>query len=90
MGTIPVKLQAELIEKLDVLIRVGKFKNRSEAIRQILKQYLEREPMIPLSSEARRKKISSVVNLMLAKKKPVFDITSRKTAAELVAEGRER
>ena len=91
MGTVPVKLQVALIEKLDAFVRMGKFKNRSEAIRQILRQYLERVPMTgPLSDEPNINQISSVVNLMLTKKKPVFNITSRKTAAKLVKEGRER
>lgn len=90
MPVIPIKLESELVEKLDALVGVGKFKNRSHAIRLILSERLAREGIVPRADNEREKQINHVVQLMLAQQKPILFINSDKSAAELIAEGRER
>lgn len=91
MTVVPIKLDYEDARKLDMLVKLGVFKNRSEAIRWALREGLEKKigalPMLDLSG------IDSVVELMLqlaSKGVNVIRITSEKAAAELVGEGRQR
>ena len=87
----PVKLEKDDVKKLDMLVRLGIFKNRSQAIRSMLRDGLNQKtaaiPMTDLGG------ISSVVELMLRLASRGFDvvrITSRASAGEIVAEGRQR
>jgi metal-responsive CopG/Arc/MetJ family transcriptional regulator len=91
LAVIPIKLEPEDIRKLDMLVRLGVFKNRSEAIRWALREGLEKKigviPLLDLSG------ISQVVKLMLQQASngvKVIRITSKRTAAEIVSEGRQR
>lgn len=74
-----------------MLVRLGVFKNRSEATRWALKEGLEKKmelvPTLDLSG------IGPVVELMLrlaSKGVDVICITSERTAVEIVSEGRQR
>jgi len=91
LAIIPIKVDQEDVRKLDMLVRLGVFKNRSEAIRWALREGLEKKigvtPLLDLSD------IGSVVKLMLqlaSKGVNVIRITSERTAAEIVSEGRQR
>jgi len=91
MAVIPVKVDQENANKIDMLVRLGVFKNRSEAIRWALREGLEKKiesiPMLDLSGA------DPVVELMLklaSRGADVVRITSKKTAAEMVSEGRQR
>ncbi len=91
MAVIPVKIDEEDAKKLDMLVRFGLFKNRTEAIRWALREGLEKKigaiPLLNFSG------IDPVVDLMLqlaSKGVDVIRITSERTAAEIVGEGRQR
>ena len=90
MPVIPIKLESNLVEKLDALVGVGKFKNRSQAIREILNDRLAREGIVPQADKEREKRINRVIQLMQSQKQPFFHIITEKTAVDLIAEGRER
>lgn len=90
MSIVPVKLKPELVKKLDLLVKIGKYKNRSDAIRKILTERIEREGLITDRDKEREQRIKHVVHLMKSKKGPVFELVSDKTASELIREGRER
>jgi len=90
MPVIPIKLESNLVEKLDALVGVGKFKNRSHAIREILNDRLAREGIVPQADKEREKRINRVIQLMQSQKQPFFHIITEKTAVDLITEGRER
>ncbi len=58
MPVIPVKLESNFVEKLDALVSMGKFKNRSQAIREILNERLSKEGIIPQNDKEREKRIN--------------------------------
>jgi len=79
------------IKRLDMLVRLGIFKNRSQAIRSMLREELERKgatiPFADLSG------IAPVVKLMLrlaSQGVEVVQIRSARPAGEIVGEGRQR
>jgi Arc/MetJ-type ribon-helix-helix transcriptional regulator len=39
--TIPVRIDSDMLETLDLLVELGFYKNRSEAIRELMKKGLE-------------------------------------------------
>ena len=86
----PVKLERDDIKKLDTLVKLGFFKNRGQAIRSLLREQLEKKIAVP---RADLSGVGPVVDLMLrlaSKGAKVIKITSRKSAAELVSEGKQR
>jgi len=91
LSIVPVKLQKEDVQKLDMLVRLGVFKNRSQAIRWILREGMEKK--IAALPQADLSGIDPVVKLMVrlaSQGVDVIKITSAKTAAEIVSEGRQR
>jgi len=86
---VPVKLEKEDVKKLDTLVRLGIFKNRSQAIRWMVKEGIEKKiaalPHTDLSG------IGPIVELMVklaSRGVDVIRITSPKTAAQIVSEER--
>lgn len=87
----PVKLEREDVAKLDILVKLGVFKNRSQAIRSLLREQLEKK--IAAIPQADLTGVRPVVDLMLrlsSRGVKVVRITSRKSAAEIIGEGRQR
>lgn len=86
-----MKLEKEDVKKLDTLVRLGVFKNRSQAIRSLLREELERK--IEAIPQADLSGVGPVIDLMLSlasKGVEVVRIRSKKSAAEIVGEGRHR
>ena len=91
MPVVPVKLEKEEVKKLDTLVRLGIFKNRSQAIRRMLREGIEKK--IATLPQTDLSEIAPIVELMLqltSRGVDVVTITSPKTAAEIVSEGRQR
>ena len=88
---LPVKLEKEDVKRLDVLVRLGIYKNRSQAIRAMLREGLDRKmaevPMVDLSGTG---VAVDLMEQLASRGMEVIRITSRKSAAQIVAEGRER
>lgn len=90
MIAVPIRLDARTIEKLDSLVRVGRFRSRSEALREIVESYLRREPILGIVDSSSAERVSKAVKALLSLQSVVVDMGVGKTAAKLVAEGRER
>lgn len=93
MNAIPIKLSSSVIEKIDYLIKIGKYKNRSQAIREFISRALENETLFEIEEEINISKITKLLDFTLHKNKgkdSIIEIVTSKTAEELVAEGRER
>jgi len=86
MAVLPLRLSDEDIKALDALVKAGLYKNRSEAARALIRHGAS-------VKGGETKDVSETVRLMLEKSKKTgarpFRISyTRKSAVELVAEGR--
>jgi Arc/MetJ-type ribon-helix-helix transcriptional regulator len=91
LSVVPVKLEKEDVKKLDMLVRLGVFKNRSQAIRWMIRDGMNKK--IESLPQADLSGVEPVVELMLrlaSRGANVIRITSTETAGEIVAEGRHR
>lgn len=91
MEIINVKVEKEVKEKLEMLVKRRAFKNKSEAVRMMLKNHFREHPELFASDDL--EEIVREANLMTDKEfgnlaSKVFK--GSKSAAELVGEGRER
>jgi Arc/MetJ-type ribon-helix-helix transcriptional regulator len=91
MEVLNVKVEKETKEKIERLVRTKGYKNKSEALRRIIEEHFEEHPELFAEEETEdilRKagRISDVEFDKLAA--AIFK--GRKTAAELVGEGRKR
>ncbi len=91
MTVIPIQLSDVDLKKIDYLIKLGRYKNRSQAIKEILKEKLAQETSMQdfetLEEEEKRKKIVQELSKV---SKFEFSIKSKKSAAEIISEERER
>ena len=90
MATLPIKLRKDLIEKIDYLIKIGRYPNRSAAIREILEENLANENYILQNYLMIDEKIKPILQEILKIKDFKINLKSKKSATELVSEGRER
>jgi Arc/MetJ-type ribon-helix-helix transcriptional regulator len=93
MEILNVKVEEQTAEKLERLVKRNIYKNKSEAVRKMLEEHLQEHPELfaPDNLEDLFKQVeySSISNQQFEKlAADVF--RGRKTAAQLVAEGRER
>ena len=90
MATYPIKLKKELIEKIDYLVRLGRYPNRSAAIREILEERLSNENYYLEDFLKIEEAIKPIVQQLIKLEKFEINLNSKKSATELVSEGRER
>lgn len=91
MEVLNVKVEKETMEKLDKLVRKKAYKNKSEAVRKVLEEHFEEHPELfgSYELEAMLKQSREMTDEQFDKLAArVFKGT--KTAAQIVAEGRER
>jgi hypothetical protein len=91
MGTIPIKLKDEDVHKIDYLIKMGKNRNRNQAIITMIETSLAQEPISfnesdPIPQEGNDK----ITQFFDAQPDFGFSLESGKSLADLVSEDRER
>ena len=84
MRVIPVRLTDEEVRKIDLLIKQGLYRSRSEAIRAILPERLEEKLG---EDEDVTSLVNKLLNLRKARGTPVR-LRLKKNAVEVVADGR--
>ena len=89
MTVVPIRLSREDARKLDLLVKLGIYTNRTEAIRAIVHAQADAQ----IASHMLNERALRALDELLAyeertAKNPIY-IATRKTAAELVAETRE-
>ena len=89
MNTIPIRLDDDIIKKIDALVAKGKYKNRSEALRDQIIRGLENISLIEDSSK-NVKEFDTILKKMLSLKKSPDLLKTKKSVIDLIAEGRER
>lgn len=86
-----VKVEREMVEKLESLVRRKAFKNKSEAVRSMLEEHFHEHPELFISDDFDRlvREADKISDAQFAEQAATL-FRGRKTAAQMVAEGRER
>ncbi|MHA1265809.1 MAG: ribbon-helix-helix domain-containing protein [Candidatus Helarchaeota archaeon] len=91
MKTIPIPLEDRDLEKIDYLIKIGRYKNRTQAIKALLQEKLAQETIIFEWEQAvDESSIKRVIEDLTRSSEFSFTIKSKQSAAELIGEERER
>ena len=88
MAVVPIRLNRQDARKLDLLVRLGLYNSRTEAIRAMIQATADEQLNRYLLNDRVRQALNE---LLLAEKRRgenPLRITSHKTAAEIVAESR--
>lgn len=91
MATIPVQLSNFELAKIDYLVKIGRYKNRTQAIIALLRSGIREESLSfdwedPLEEGASQ----ALIEQMLRDPETHFVIKGQKSAHDLLAEERER
>jgi Arc/MetJ-type ribon-helix-helix transcriptional regulator len=92
MEILNVKVEEQTAEKLERLVKRNIYKNKSEAVRKMLEEHLQEHPELfaPDNLEDLFKQVEYSISDQQFEKLAAEVLRGRKTAAQLVAEGRER
>jgi len=88
MTVIPIRLTKKDARKLDLLVKLGIYENRSEAIRGILHAEADTRIANYMLNERVLRALDQLLEYDRRRAKSPIYIQTKKTAAELVAEGR--
>jgi len=89
MEIINARFEQGLVRKVDDMVRRGIFKNRSEALRAMTEDYMHRHPELFLGAEAEKWSEVDIGDVELERICASL-FSGKRTAAEIVAEGRGR
>ncbi|MHA1734704.1 MAG: ribbon-helix-helix domain-containing protein [Promethearchaeota archaeon] len=91
MATIPVRIRSEDLRKIDFLVKKGRYKNRSHAIRSLLLETLDREfnPSLFEDEDATSRR-AAVVKKFVNAPDVRFVMKARPSLSEMVGQERER
>ena len=83
---VPIRLSREQVRKINLLVKLGIYSNRSEAIKSMLEHSIDLEVQRYLTNP----RVEQAVKALLTYKggQDPIKLTTKKAAAELVAEGR--
>jgi Arc/MetJ-type ribon-helix-helix transcriptional regulator len=92
MEILNVKVEKETLEKLQSLVKKKMYKNKSEAVRKMLEEHLEEHPELFTSDGFQEifKEASENMSDQQFEKLSARVFSGSKTAAQIVAEDRER
>ena len=88
---IPIRIPKEVLEKIELLVRLGKYSTKSEALRSIIIEHLEEKKELLAYEGLQDEKISKVAESLNEKEffelcKAIF--RGSKTSVELIEEQR--
>ena len=89
MTSIPIRLNDEIIKKIDILISKGRYKNRTEALRDQIIKGLDKISLVE-DSVIENENFDLILKKMLLQKSTPDLLRTKKSVVDLVAEGRER
>jgi Arc/MetJ-type ribon-helix-helix transcriptional regulator len=92
MATIPIQLNDVDLKKIDYLVKSGRYKNRSQAIKSMIQEKLTQEVLpFEVDNPDQDELMKKILHDLREKKiSGVFTIDSDKSAAELISEDRDR
>ena len=89
MWNIPINLDEEIIAKIDLLVKKGYYKNRSEALRDQIVKNLSKISIID-DDQHEEEVYQELLDKLLKLPDPPQILNTKKSIIELVSEGRER
>ena len=94
MTTIPIQINEADLSKIDFLVKIGRYKNRSQAIKSMLQDKLAHEAILldfeDPNEELRRQELLQQFKKEYPNKKLIVTIFSDKNSAEMISEERDR
>ncbi len=91
MEVLNVKVEKETKERIERLVKTKGYKNKSEALRKMIEDHFEEHPgYLPRKNSKRLSQKRAEFLMQSSTNWPQKISKERRTAAELVAEGRER
>ncbi len=91
MATIPIQFPDEDLKKIDYLIKIGRYKNRSQAIKIMVEERLTRETLqFDFENSDNDETLQETVMRLRELPSVTFRTSGGKSAAEIVSEERER
>jgi len=84
MAVVPIRLSKDQVRRINLLIKLGIYSNRSEAIKSMLERNMDLEVQRHLANP----RVERLVQALLAYRRGSLQLTTKKTAVELIAEGR--
>ena len=89
MATLSLKLPDDLVRQIDLLVRRKRFRSRNEVLRKLITAGVQQELSRSYALDFDEKKIHELL-ILFKKAKVLLTIDDKRTAADIVAEGRER
>ncbi len=90
MAVLPVRLDEEDIRRIELLVKMKLFRNRSDAIRTLVREGLDRTLIFPTKINAQVRALVDALAKAHNKGELAVKLVSTKPAAELIAEERTR
>ena len=91
MKTIPIKLIDQDVYKIDYLVKIGRYKNRSQAIKTMIDSSLSKEQiLLDESDEIPQKDKEKITSYFDGQLDFNFSLDNGKSMADLVSQDRER
>jgi Arc/MetJ-type ribon-helix-helix transcriptional regulator len=88
MAVVPIRLSRQDARKLDLLVRLGLYNSRTEAIRAMIQATADEQLHRHLLSDRVKQALNELLQVENRRGENPLRITSDKTAAEIVAESR--
>ena len=88
MTVVPIRLKRRDARKLDLLVKLGVYGSRTEAIRAMIEAGADQQVRRYVMNENVRRVLSALLEYERKNGRNPLRIVSEKTAAEIVAEGR--
>ncbi len=89
MAVVPIRLSREDARKLDLLVRLGLYKNRTEAMRAMIEASADEQMNRYILSGRVKEALNDLLEAEKRDRENPLRIASGKTAAEIVAESRQ-
>lgn len=89
MTVVPIRLSREDARRLDLLVKLGIYRSRTEAIRAMIQAGADEQVSRYLITETVLKALDELMEYEKSNRRNPLRIITGKTAAEIVAEGRQ-
>ena len=89
MTVVPIRLNREDARRLDLLVKLGIYQSRTEAIRAMIQAGADEQVSYYLMNETVLKALEELLEYEKSNGRNPLRIITEKTAAEIVAEGRQ-
>jgi Arc/MetJ-type ribon-helix-helix transcriptional regulator len=89
LTVVPIRLSRKDARKLDLLVKLGIYRSRTEAIRAMIQMGSDDQVNRHMMNEAVLKVLNRLLEYEKSSARNPLRIISEKTAAEIVAEGRQ-